>query len=552
MTTAREPSRPRRGVLPSLALSLVLAAACGGPPPPADGDGPPGTPRPETGGEMVIAGAAEPQDLNCLRAADSPSVSLCRIISGTLLDYDKDLRIVPRLARSFEASPDGLTITFHLRDDVRWHDGKPFTSRDVVYTVGKIRDPESAIRGNLPALFGPIESVEAPDDTTVVVRYREPYALAYQAWTRAFIMPAHLPFGAGEETPLSRNPVGTGPFRFVRWEPGVQIVMEANPGYFDGRPHLDRLIYRVVPDRHSIVVGLETGDLDVAGLNPLEAPPPDPSLPFEIIHYPAPMLDFILWNTREKPGLFVDARVRRAFSLAFDRKGYIDHVTEGQDIPAVSTFLPTVWAHDPNIAPLPYDPAAAARLLAEAGWKDRDGDGILDTPAGPASFTLLFYSGLPVAEKIATLVKESLEPLGVRVGLQGLDFPSLRERVRGHSFDAAVYRWTMDVDPDPYDFFHSSQAESGQNYGGYSNPEVDRLSEEGRRTLDLAGRAAIYHDLEKILREEQPYTFISHPTTALAVSRRLRGIEVGPRGFWGWYPAPLRWWIPTDQRRRHE
>jgi peptide/nickel transport system substrate-binding protein len=238
-------------------------------------------------------------------------------------------------------------------------------------------------------------------------------------------------------------------------------------------------------------------------------------------------------------------------SLALDRQAYIDHVTDGRDLPAVSSFHPAMWAHDPALKPLPHDPGEAARLLEEAGWRDRDGDGILDTPAGPAAFTLLFFSGLPAHEKIATLAKESLEPLGIEVRLQGLDWPSLLKETRGdRTFHAAVKRWGLDLDPDPYDFFHSSEADAGQNYGGYSNPEVDRLSEEGRRTLHVERRVDLYHRVERILREEQPYTFISHPTTSLGISRRMRGVEVGPTGSWDWYPASLDWWVESHRPQR--
>lgn len=536
----------------ALALALFGAYGCGREPDPA-GEPPPETQveqeAPSRGGEAIIALDAEPKDLNCLRVADAPSVSICRVIAGTLLDYDRDVRLVPRLAESFEASDDGRELTFRLRKDVRWHDGHPLTSRDVLYTVEALRHLDAEIQGNLPALFEPLESIASADEHTVVVRYREPYALAYEAWTRAFIMPAHRPFGPGEETPLSRAPIGTGPFRFKHWEPGVQVVLEANEDHFDGPPWLDRITLRIVPDRGALLAGLKTQTIDIGGLNPLDVPPEDSGLPFTTIKYAGPRVDFILWNTRPDPGLFADARVRRAFSLAFDRQGYIDHVTEGNDLPAVSTFHPRGWAHDPSLEPLPHDPEAAARLLDEAGWRSEAG-GARVTPRGPAAFTLLFNSANPAHEKIATLMKESLASLGVKVRLQGLDFPTLRDKVNARAFEAAVYRWYLDPDPDPYDFFHSREAEQGQNLGGYSNPEVDHLAEEGRRTLDLRRRADIYHQVERILREDQPYTFVSHPTVAIAVNRRIRGVEVGPRGFWGWYPAPMRWWVLQDPPRR--
>lgn len=533
-----------RSSLAALCPLLLLPASCAPSPepPPSEAVREACGSDPAPGGQIVVGVPSEPQGLNCLRVAGGLEVTLCRYFSGTLLAHDRNLGIIPRLAQSFQSSEDGRSVTFKLRHDVKWHDGVPFTAEDVLYTVERIRSPGSAIRGNLPALFEPLASVEAPDDYTIVASYREPYALAYQAWSRAFIMPAHLPFEPGAATPLSRAPVGTGPFRLVRWEPGVQIVLEAFPDYFGGAPLLDRLIYRIVPDRGSLLAGLRTGDIDIVSFTPTDAPEEDRSQPFRVIRFPANALDFILWNTREDPGLFTDPRVRRALSLALDRPGYIRHLTGGQDLPAVSTFHPSSWAHDPELEPLPHDPGEAAALLAQAGWNDTDGDGILDTPAGPAEFTIIYFSGAAVAESIATMLQESLAGLGVKVHLQGLDRQGIRERVRGRSFQAAVYTWYMDPDPDPYDFFHSSQSEYGQNFGGYSNPEVDRLAEEGRREMEPSRRARLYHQVEKILREEQPYTFLAHPMNTLGVSRRVCGLEFGPAG-WSWYPSPLQWWV---------
>ncbi len=533
-------------------IPLALAAAlctfsCGAP---ETGDEPAAGSVPVDGGTLVFGAEGEPRELNCTRSSDAPAVRVCRLVCDTLIAYDRNLEIVPLLAESFAVSGDGTTITFRLRRGVRWHDGAPFTARDVLYSVEQIRAPGAMVRGSLPGLFEPLVALDAPDDFTVTARYREPFALAYQAWTRTFIMPAHLPFSPGESAPTDRAPIGTGPFRFLRWDPGERIVLEANREYFAGRPHLDRFIYRVVPDSHTLAVALRGGEVDLAALPPNLAPAPDEEAPFRIRRYAPLSLDFILWNTREPPGLFADPRVRRALSLAFDRRAYIDHVTGGDDLPAVSSFHPRIWAHDTALDPLPHDPERAAALLAEAGWADRDGDGILETPSGPASFTLLFNSGLPAHERIASLFQDAVKPLGIDVRLLGIEWPLLLEKISGRSFEASVYRWGLDVDPDPYDFFHSSQAVSGQNYGGYANPEVDRLAEEGRGTLDPAARAALYHRVERILREEQPYTFISHPAAVLGTSRRVQGVSFGPSGFFGWYPASLEWWVTASPPRR--
>jgi len=538
--------RPSRGAAAALVAALAfLGTACA----PSSAPPSPGG-SPVDGGTAVFGEMAEPREMNCVRASDSPAMRVCRLVADTLIDYGRNLEIVPRLAESFEASPDGTVLTFRLRRGVRWHDGAPFTARDVLYTVVQIRAPGAMVQGNRVALLEPMTSIEAPDDFTVVTHYRIPYALAYQAWAKVFILPAHLPFKPGEAAPADRAPVGTGPYRFARWDPQQQIVLEANTDYFAGRPHLDRLVHRYVPDAHTLALALKSGEVDAAAIPPAEAPESDAGLGYRIERFAALSLDFIVWNCREPRGLFADPRVRRAMSLALDREAYVREVTRGNDLPAVSSFHPMTWAHDPALAPLPHDPDEAVSLLASAGWRDRDADGILDTPSGPASFTLLFSSINPQHERIALMLQAALKPIGVQVSLQGLEFAVLREKVRAHAFEAAVYRWGLDADPDPFDFFHSSQHASGQNYGGYASAEVDRLAEEGRATLDIAARAAIYHRLERILRDEQPYTFIAHPGTVLGVSRRLRGLEVGPAGAWGWYPASLRWWIADGGGRR--
>ena len=284
----------------------------------------------------------------------------------------------------------------------------------------------------------------------------------------------------------------------------------------------------------------------MAALPPAGLPSKNPQI--EIHRYPLLSIQFILWNVAHENKLLADPRVRKAISLAFDRHAYVSHVAKDHPPLAVSTFLPGSWAHDPELAPLPYDPDQAAALFAEAGWADRDGDGVLETPHGPAQFTLLAVSGSP-AVQMGEMLKEGLAPLGVRVDLLALEWKVLRQRVRAGSFQAAFFRWNMDVDPDPFDFFHSSQAARGQNFGGYSNAELDRLVEAGLHETDQALRAEIYYQVERILVEEQPYTFIFHPVATVGMNRRVHGVQIGQRGLWGWQPGILDWWIPEEERR---
>lgn len=528
-------------------LALAVHAACGAAT--TNEDAP--APGPSSGGSVVFADKNEPSELNCVRAGDAPALRICRLVSDSLLDYDANLNFIPRLAESFETDPSGTRLTFHLRRGVKWHDGEPLTSKDVAYTIRQLTDPKAMVRGNRAALFEPLIGLDTPDDFTVIARYREPFPLAYEGWVRTFILPAHLPFKPGESSKLDRSPVGTGPWRFVAWDPGQRILLEANDQYFAGRPHLDRLAYRYLPEDSTHPLALKTGEVQLAAFPPHLVPDDDAGLPFRLVRYDSLALVCVMWNVRDSRGLFKDPRVRRAVALAFDRASFVRTFMKGHGRPAVSSFYPLSWAHDPQLEPLPYDPAAAGKLLEQAGWRDRDGDGTLDTPSGPASFTLNFFPGRADQERIATLLQAALKPLGVDVHLQGLEFATLRERVHKHEFEATTYSWTLDADPDPYDFFHSSQyPPAGLNMGGYSNPVIDRLSEEGRRTLDVKVRASLYHRAESILRDEQPFLFIYHPESVVGVARSLQGVEIGPAGLWGWWPSTLRWWIPAADQRR--
>jgi peptide/nickel transport system substrate-binding protein len=506
--------------------------------------------QPTNGGTIVLAIVADPHELNCIRANDMPALTICRWVTDTLVDYDHDQNIVPRLAESFESSADGRTLTFHLRKGVRWHDGAPFTATDVLYTVRQIRAPGAHVLNSSLGYLESLVSIEAPDEFTVVTKYREPYALVYQAWADIFILPAHLPFDPGASTPADRHPVGTGPFRFVRWDPQEKIVLEANPEYFLGRPHIDRMIVRYIPDEHTRAIALKSGEIDISDLQISDAAADDTGRPYRIVHYPFRSLQMIVWNVREPKGLFSDSRVRRAMALALDRDAYISRIMNGYALTAVSSFFPGTSAQDHALQPLPHDPKGAAALLAEAGWRDRDGDGVLDTPHGPASFTLLYSPTKPWMEALAALFQADLKPLGVDVHLESLEWNTFLNRINTHSFEAALKAWTLDPDPDPFDLFHSSQWMGGHNLGGYASAEVDRLIEEGRTTMEPGRRSEVYHRLEAILREEQPVMFIAFPNSILGINRQVQGVVTGPSGFLGGYPDILGWWLSPAEARQ--
>lgn len=506
-----------------------------------------------TGDWLVFADTAEPTTLNCLRATERPARQICRLVADTLIDFDREAKFVPRLATSFDTSADGTEITFHLAQGVRWHDGDAFDAQDVLYTVALTRDLDPN-QERYRALFGPLSEVTAPDSRTIHAKYSEPYADALTGWREAFIMPSHLPFAPAEPSPLDRQPVGTGPFRFLRWDAQERIILEANKDYFGGRPMLDRFVYRVVPSLDAVRAALQTQEVDVAGLSPdwvAEHPADDPNLPFRVEIYPAGMVEMIYWNLDEPRGLFKDPRVRRALAMLLDRQGYVTNVHHGLYGVATTLIDPQIWGGDPALRPLPYDPTGAGKLLDEAGIIDKDGDGVRDAKDGPMSFTLLYASTAPYQKDVAALFERAAAAAGVRVRLQGLEWAALRPRIYAHDFEATVYRWRLDLRPDPYAFFHSSQIASGLNLAGYRSDAFDRLAETLRRTDDAAQRASLLVAMQRTLHEDQPALFVSIPRSVLAINRRFRTPPMTSAGWWNWYPSVAEWWVAADDRRYH-
>ncbi len=546
-----EADSPRPGALAGClaGLVVVLAAGCGAEAP--SPDPPPVSSQHPTGDWLVFADTAEPTTLNCIKATERPAVQICRLVADSLVDFDENLRFIPRLARAFAFSPDGREITFTLHDNVRWHDGMPFTARDVIHSVDQVRrlDAEGE---RFRSQFGPLIDVTAPEPLTVRAVYSDRHADALSGWRDLLIQPAHVEHDPAHPSPRDREPLGTGPFRFERWIPQDRIVLDANTDYFAGRPRLDRFVYRIVPSAEAVRAALASGEVDVGGLTPDDVVDPagaGEALPYRIATYPASMVEMIYWNLDHPRGLFRDPRVRRALAMTLNRADYVATIHRGVYRVATTLIDPGIWGGDPDLAPWPYDPPAAARLLDEAGVVDRDGDGIRDLDGAPFTFTLLYTTSAPHQRDLAALVERAGAEIGIPIRIQGLEWAAMRPRMYAHDFEAAIYRWRLAPRPDPWAFFHSSQHASGLNLGGYRSEAFDRLAEDHRRESDPTRSADLLAAMQRRLHEDQPALFVSIPGAVVAVHRRFRHPEIGPAGWWNWYPSLLLWWVPEAERR---
>jgi peptide/nickel transport system substrate-binding protein len=480
------------------------------------------------GNELIISSIGDASFLNPVLSQDSASGEINGFVFNGLLKYDRDLVLVGDLAESWEvqngARPE---IRFKLRPGVRWHDGRPFTGEDVRFTYQTIMDVKTnTVRRSDYEL---VERIEVPNPHEVRIVYKEPFSPGLSSWTMG-IIPRHLLSGQDiNKTPFNRRPVGTGPFRFVEWVSDEKIILGANPDYFEGRPRLDRIVYRIIPETSLSEIELLTGGIDLFNTYPHQVSRmrQDPRL--TVYRYPSLAYTYIGYN--QKNPLFQDRRVRQALTMAVNREEMITFILFGLGKQATGPFPPHLWYADPGIRPWPFDPARARRLLAEAGWQDRDGDGILDRDGRPFRFTLITNSGNEVRKDVGVLIQRYWREVGVDVKLEMYEWSVfLKNFIDPRHFEACILGWSLGVDPDAYNIWHSSQIKEGFNFIGYQHAEADRLWEEGRREYNLEKRRQIYFRLHALLAEEQPYTFLFVSDASPALRRKFKVEEKDPAG----------------------
>jgi len=539
----------RSRVLPLAALSLAgVLAACGAPRPDAAADAPDGPPR--RGGEMTAATIADLSGLNELTATGTAFTGdlLSQLFLGLLrerADYQEHPpTYAPALAESWEFSEDRKTLTLHLRADAVWSDGVPVTADDVRFSWQAQTDPDVAWA--YADTKDAIRDVEVIDARTVRVHYDQVYAFQLVDTIDGKILPRHLwsqiPFSEWRSRGdwFRENLAVSGPFRLEEWRPNQEIVLARNERYYDPElPRLDRVRFRVVPDQPAQVEQLLAGALDfLPSVPPGEAArlAADPRI--ELVVHATRQYDYICWNTARAP--FDDPRVRRALTLAIDRQSLVDVLWKGYAVVAAGPIPSDVWARDPDLAPWPYDPAAAKELLAEAGFADRDGDGVLERDGKPFRFELLTNSSNRLRSDALVLVQEQLRRVGVDVVPRALEVHTLTAANFDHEFDATLSGWAVDTTLDLRTYFHSAAIEDGYNFGSYRDPEIDRLVDLARRVEKVEDGAPLLREVQRILHRDQPYTFLWEPRKLSAARRPLA--VVAPNAL-STYDNLSSWWL---------
>lgn len=522
---------------------------------------PPRPQDPRYGGMAVTATYGELVDgMNALVSADYGAAQFQTFVNlMTLIQYDEELRPVPSLARAWEVSEDGRELTFYLRDDVFWHDGTRTTAYDVEFTYLRATDPATAFPNAAHwthYVKGP-EGIEVPDSFTVRLRL-EPHAEFLDPWRALAVMPRHLleevPPAELKQHPYGgRCPVGNGPFRFVEHRQDESWTFEANPFFpaaLGGRPYLDRLVYRVILEQTTLLTELLTGNIDLyVGVGANQAKEVEASGAAELRHFPFRQYVFIVWNARRPQ--FADARVRRALTMGVNRRAIVDAIIEGYAVPANTGVPPFHWAYDPWFASaLAYDPAGAAGLLGEAGWIDRDGDGVRESADGtPLRFTLESNKGNQQRADIAEVVQSDLRKLGIEVQPQIVEWATLIGQITSpdaRDFDGVVMSWVVDYKLDDRDLFHSASANEPYGWVGLADPRVDRLLDTLQLVADREAAIPLWREYQELIAELQPYMYLYFPERLDGVSRRLRDVKLDVRGDW---VNAREWWIPAELRR---
>lgn len=506
----------------------------------------------QTGGTLLGAMPSDPSGLISMVAGESASSAISANLFNSLLTYDQHLDLAGELAESWQVSNDQKTITFHLKPGLTWADGHPLTSEDVLFTWQLITDEKT--RSPYASDFQLVVKAEAPDKRTFVVHYDEAFSPAIDSWAGLQILPKHKLAGHDVHTSsFAQKPLGSHYYQLKEWRHGEYIKLERNPKSVLGPANIDTLIERIIPDAGAQFLELMADNIDSLNMDPITYAriiPSRPELQARLNQYKAlgNSYTYLGFNLKHPP--FDDVRIRKAINFAIDKQEIIDGVYLGLGEQIASPYKPGTRWSNPQLKPYPFDPERARMLLAEAGYKDSDGDGIVERNGKKLSFEVLTNHGNKEREKTVVIIQRRLKEVGIDIRIRTIEWASFITRfIKTGDFDAVVLGWQLGLEPDQFGIWHSSQQKPGQfNFIGYNNSKVDKLLEQGRREFDPDKRMHIYHAFAEALYDDSPIVYLSAGYNLTAIHKRVQGImdPVPPAGVS--YDSQ-KWYIPMSLRR---
>lgn len=465
---------------------------------------------PRTGGSLVVIHWGDPKSFNPDSQVDDALFAIASQIYNKLINLDVNYNIIPELASSWEVSPNGSTFTFHLVRNVKWHDGHPFTSADVKYTLEAIKKYKGVMYGFLK--MDKLVSIDTPDNYTVIMRYSEPFPalLGFLAWYGTFILPEHI-FNKTDykdwmdpSIPALAKPVGTGPFRFVEYVKGDHVTLEANPDYFKGRPCIDRVVFKIVPDATAALQSFIAGEGDW-----LTNPPPPSEIPrinstpgLIVNMRPVPSRWYIAFNLLNP--MLSNLNMRLAIAHAINTSEIVEKALNGYGYPARGMYTPVIsWAFNPNASLPTYDPMKAEKILNQLGFR-KGSDGYYYYPNGTRlSLRFTVFQGAQT-EAIAAVIKEQLRRVGIDIKIEVFEIAAWENKVvKQRDFDLAMLDGFQGPDPD------NMRARFGPgaylNMANYSDQEFGDLLNKAASEPDPARRAQLYWKAQELMARDLPY-----------------------------------------------
>lgn len=505
-----------------------------------------------TGGEVTEIWEAQTKTLTPYISTDVYSRRVQELVLESLGTYDpKTLKTVGLLADAWQIDPDGVWLRAHIREGAKFSDGRPVTAEDLRWTFHDyVMNEQIEAERSRTILRDSISKVEAIDPRTVEFTFKERLFSNTDNALGIFILPSHI---YSKYTPAQLNKstgfiVGSGPFRLRnfnpdrQWAPPEDIVLERNEQYWGTRPALDSLRYKAINEEIGRLNAFYAGDADII----------TPAAPQFVSKQEDPEwkkrtrflkwvnmrsgYSFIAWNCGERSGKFTpfhDRRVRVGMTLALDREKMIRDIWKGIGEVAKGNQPLNSPGSNPDVKPLPFDPRRARNMFKEAGWEDRNGDGVREDSIGNEFvFEFTYAGGSEIGERIGRFVKDAYTAVGIRVNLRAVEWAVYQDLLKTRDFDAITLGWGANApESDPQQIFHSDSIKNqGDNFAQWSNPDADRLIEAGRRELDDAKRYKIWQQLEAVLGEEQPYTFVRVPPWTRFVSVRVGNVVPYPKG----------------------
>jgi peptide/nickel transport system substrate-binding protein len=491
----------------------------------------PGFDPKKVGGKVVLTSFSDAVRLVPLTTADAASIRIMGMIYEGLLNLDQKGEPIPALATKWTYDKKSMTYTFDLRKGVKWHDGKPFTADDVVFSYNMYMNPKSI--NSYISDFKTIKSVTKVNDYQVKIQLKEKDALIVPNIFPTSIMPKHkFPKGVDDynnNNKLHRNPIGTGPFKFKEWKADERIVVEANKSYWNGRPYMDQVVTRILPDANVEAINLIKGDVDwIETLTPATIAQVSKDKDLKITKWDYGQFDFVGFNLKKEP--FNDKDVRLALTYGLDRESIVSKLYLGKAYIASGPFHPKIPQYNKSVKPLPFDQKKAAKILDDAGWKVQNG--VRTKNGKKMEFEFYFNNGNKVREKIGLLAQQNWGKLGVKVSVRGLEWSIFLDKYLHGELDTYTLGWGgYDANVEHKGFFHTNgipdpaKGKAGNNRNRVSDPKIDKYLDDYLVEEDKNKRIKIYQDMHKYMAENATLIWTVHPMKNMGHDKDLKGIK---------------------------